>query len=938
MPHKYFQKICLIVALLAGIASWSQSGMPAINFIENKVSTDESGVITAYVKIINNTPKAIEGTFDVHSSHEDLYLVQRKPRSITLQVNDSIFIPVKAIISTTALAGNKTTIEAAFTPTGSSETQSAFLPVIISEKKLVKMFLTETNLIYEKVGDSLNIPVRLSNEGNTPQKITLIARYPGFIVKNSIESEVLTIAPFTDTIVNIRKQVTKTILNEEDFSITINALYANGDIIASGFVRASSLKQDRRYTVPFQQTADVLFQHPNQVTASYQRNNNQTDIYYLLANAEVKMKDASLKSNLDLTWWDKSEVLYLRNTWLAYDHKVFGVQAGNINRFADINLVGRGAQGYYKIDEKNTIETGAIDKAYNLVDDLNASLGNAAWATFEHDGGSTNKGYEVNAIYDQDEFYKTSNYLASTRHKLFRTENFDLIAGAGISNAASETNNESKTGGAGELIANGKFRNFYYSSSNYMSTGYYSGLRKGVFSLNERVNLALGKYNLWGAYTQLTADPKFFENQYATTQFSNSRYDLGLSRRFKSFSVSVAPYYYTEKRNELLYGATDLTEYTLKAARGSVGFMYFDYISRQNATLTLEGGLFNSGQFENEFHYKANFNYTWKMLNLLVFYQYNYFYLGEVISSQYLNTDETYYNLTISPTVQYGFFNNKLLIYAGVLYSKSSVMEDMRQVNGRADYNISKDFSVFATGFYSDFADGSQQTNSILVGVTKRFNPVRIDRTKNDLEVYVYYDSNGKGPLDGENLPATDQLVIIDGKAFKTNSRGIIKYRALPEGNYEIRPVTTNEWHARAITTPVNQDTKVAIGLNKTCTIKGSIIYHATEKSYQITRKMAGLSIIGVDDNGNVFHTKTDENGNFTLYVPKGNYTITLEKNGVSEYVEIDNNNQAVTAEPSEIKEVGFSLTIKEKRVETKKFTSRGFPAMSDGDDKKKKK
>jgi len=95
---------------------------------------------------------------------------------------------------------------------------------------------------------------------------------------------------------------------------------------------------------------------------------------------------------------------------------------------------------------------------------------------------------------------------------------------------------------------------------------------------------------------------------------------------------------------------------------------------------------------------------------------------------------------------------------------------------------------------------------------------------------------------------------------------------------------------------------------------------------------------MGVDDNGNVFHTKTDEKGNFALYVPKGNYTITLEKNGVSEYVEIDNNNQAVTAEPNEIKEVEFSLTIKEKRVETKKFTSRGFPAMSKGDDKKEKK
>src|SRR5688572_25778961 len=131
---QYFQKIFLTVALLAGITSWSQSGMPAINFIEGKIDTDDNGVITAYVKITNNTSSVIEGTFDLHSSHEDLYLVQRKSRSITLQSKDSIFIPVKSIISTTALAGNKVTIEAAFTKAGSNETQSAFLPITISEK------------------------------------------------------------------------------------------------------------------------------------------------------------------------------------------------------------------------------------------------------------------------------------------------------------------------------------------------------------------------------------------------------------------------------------------------------------------------------------------------------------------------------------------------------------------------------------------------------------------------------------------------------------------------------------------------------------------------------------------------------------------------------------------------------------------------------------
>ena len=134
-----------------------------------------------------------------------------------------------------------------------------------------------------------------------------------------------------------------------------------------------------------------------------------------------------------------------------------------------------------------------------------------------------------------------------------------------------------------------------------------------------------------------------------------------------------------------------------------------------------------------------------------------------------------------------------------------------------------------------------------------------------------------------------------------------------------------DEWHAHGRSIVFNADTRVAIGLNKTATIKGSLSYFATEKSYQITQKLSGLSVIAVDDAGNTFAAKTDDTGNFILYVPKGTYTVTLEKAGVSEYIDIENNNQQVTAEPNEVKEVKLKLNIKEKRVETRKFTSDGF-------------
>lgn len=85
------------------------------------------------------------------------------------------------------------------------------------------------------------------------------------------------------------------------------------------------------------------------------------------------------------------------------------------------------------------------------------------------------------------------------------------------------------------------------------------------------------------------------------------------------------------------------------------------------------------------------------------------------------------------------------------------------------------------------------------------------------------------------------------------------------------------------------------------------------------------MPLIAIGDNGKAFTTKTDENGNFVLYVPKGSYTVSLEKTGLSEYVEVEDNNQLVNAEPNAIKEIKFTLNIKEKRVETRKFSSSGF-------------
>ena len=939
MSPKCSKILLLLAVLLSGCFSWSQNGSFSIEFTQKEISTDNTGIVEASVKLKNLSGSPIEGVFDAHSSHEDLYITQRKPKPISLAANDSIFIPIKAIVSSTAASGNQSNLEAVFTITGTDETKNTVAAVTIKERKQVRIVLMETDIIFEHMGDSLRIPIRVANEGNSAQKIAIVARYPNFLSIDGIENTVVSVPAFTDTIVTLRKRVNRAVLKQEDFTVNITALYLNGDIISSGIIHASSIKQDRRYIPPGMGYDDYYNLQTNQVTGSYQRNSNNSAAYFLYANTEAQINKGLLEANLDLNWWETSEQFFLRNTWLSYKQDNFGASAGSISKFLDINIIGRGAEGSYSFG-KNTINAGAVDKSFNLYDSNNVSMGESAWLTFAHGKGGAGKGYNVNLIYNTDSFNGDKSYLASSAASLIQKDYLNLNVEAALSSTSSPLTDQEKAGGAGEIVATGTFKNFTYTSSNYMSSGFYAGLKKGVTNFNERISLSLEKYSVWALFNRLQVNPERLGTSYLTINLENSRYEVGAMRRFRSFTISAAPALYHEVRTEQYAGDPLPLEYTMDAARLNVGVNFSHQKTKQNVSLQLDGGMFttNTG-IKDDFHFKANLNYHWKMFNMLMFYQHNNFYLGELISDLKQGVTRKYYNFTIAPNMQFLLLNKKLKINTGLSYTKNTTINSV-QFNGRAEYDITSDFGIFVYNFYNEMLQQDQNSNTIQFGITKKFSPIRIDRTLSDFEIYVFYDTTGKGALDPENAPAANQLVIIDGRAFRTNGNGVIKYRSVPTGSYEVRVINnTNDWYAYSRTIVVNGDTKADIGMTRTATIKGSVSYFATEKSYQIARKTNGLSVIAVDDHGNVFTTKTDDTGNFMLYVPGGNYTVTLEKAGISEYVEMENNNQPVEAEPTKIKQVDFKLNIKEKRVETKKFSSRGFPSLPAPakDDKKKK-
>ena len=214
----------------------AQTNRVVISLMESKDKSNENTMVNAVVELKNISNTTIEGNLEIESTTENLYVLQRKPKTILLHPNENLYVPIKALISKNASSESATNLEAHFTFSNSTIKISSSLPIIIEKKRLVKMAIQQTNLLYEHIGDSLQIPIRILNEGNTTQTITILINYPEFVTKNRIENATMILKANTDSLVIFKKEITREILKQEEFSIAIRSLYENGDIIGLSLI------------------------------------------------------------------------------------------------------------------------------------------------------------------------------------------------------------------------------------------------------------------------------------------------------------------------------------------------------------------------------------------------------------------------------------------------------------------------------------------------------------------------------------------------------------------------------------------------------------------------------------------------------------------------------------------------------------------------------
>jgi hypothetical protein len=195
------------------------------------------------------------------------------------------------------------------------------------------------------------------------------------------------------------------------------------------------------------------------------------------------------------------------NGYLSYAEAqsyLFGqYQHGYIGSY-DFNISGRGLKLGAKVGEKNTVEVLGLENNYMLYSDFSngVSAGKTAGVQATHLFKSGNS-VQLNYVYNQNNFSKVTTNLVNLKTPVYTDSLQVLSFETGLSDEFLDgvNNKISKRGFSSGINYRLMKPKFSLYSNNYYSSPYYSGVRRGSFTMDEMLNYRISKsQNLYIRY------------------------------------------------------------------------------------------------------------------------------------------------------------------------------------------------------------------------------------------------------------------------------------------------------------------------------------------------------------------------------------------------------------------------------------------------------
>lgn len=644
-----------------------------------------------------------------------------------------------------------------------------------------------------------------------------------------------------------------------------------------------------------------------------------------------------------------TEIPTINNSWFKFDRNNKGFTAGNIYLNEEMNLNGRGLT--INLGDSaafNTVQFGAMDKSYSLYDPN--EIYTPGWSGFvksNHIFGDENPTkYQVFAAYDKDsrnfsESYLVFNEIEKSNYsstQFIKSYKFQL--GAGLNRAyipenftstlPTETpaNSSFKPSLAGGWQVQGSWKRFFASSGAYFSGGYFPGHRRGTLQLSQRIGWRIKTSSIWGEYQLNSFEPQIFNPlQPYSPKFRIEKMEMGLSFPLNSFSnISIAPR--LENENGVYFLPNQqIGQYDAKGIKIISNLYWRSRNSKHYVTATNEAGKQIAGTFAhvNKWNSLTNISYNFFQFQLTGQHQVGSFSVTDYLYSDFLSITPGRYSL--SGNWNQELFRNRVKAQIYYTYYKDNAYGSGHSIQSRLQYkwNQTELFAVNQMQLYKSRGLTSTPYLDLQVGITQKFISNSKNNKTGNLDIRVFYDHNQNGIYDAGDEVSERKSLLIQQILFQTDRNGKVSYKRIPYGDYAIQVPVENNWYAANTQVLINKSNqKVDIPLRKASSLRGRIVYdYDPLRSLEADIVVEGFSIIAKSSTGETWRTRTDNSGNYMLFLPAGEYTLSINEIELPQNVYIDVNHLYIKTETGQVNSApDFVFKVKERSIEIRRFGS----------------
>ncbi|MBL0066050.1 MAG: hypothetical protein IPP38_13770 [Bacteroidetes bacterium] len=969
-----FSHVLLTVGMLI---SWAEAksasyGIDA-TLLRNNTVQDASEVASNVLKVANYTGRPVRFHMD-YSLPAGWELLGSHEEDIDLNTNDSIFIPVRVIPQKLSKGGTSYIVTILLVSDKGLQFAAQNWYVDIKANSQWKAFLPSKQVYFINHVDSSGFRIRLQNLGNAEEiiRVTMLPdRHLQILNSETNQPALLTftislpVGVDTTLLFSVNRLMDKnryagkkdglmgTGSPREIFPIQVMARSTSGlnNQSWTGTVQFNKVGS-RGQKNEFSHTALPLTLEANVYDVLSDGTTMALDAYGSTSFGEDKFLTYRLQSVFVTNFLDENSYLGT-NHYVGYFSDKMTFEAGEVNGWGRSLLSGRGFKGSYTLG-KNTIGAMIVrapyffrshqSEGYGLYHHL--QLKNVSWSNY--------------FSYITNTPLSTTNALSNTFASWKINSHHQVSAGGGYTLETwtpSVGSAATRPGFGYDLSYTGSTRILSFTASTMQGSSDYS-LARGVKMYSTRTTYSLNRHNNLAFSTQnFTQRPSFYINgvRQSGIYIRSDRYEVRWGISTPSSMVAIKPTY-IEEENMLLQVNTFGSGFEYSARNSG----------KAKVSSTLFMGYAHLPDYDIPSFFLARLSVLARWENF--FFNVRYFYGPNQLSEQLRFVNHRINPQTIHANAAYDhwFGEGKFLLTttSNVLYETFYKKFNFRLRPEMFYYTN----SGFRFSVYASFFSNSQAANPLLddlqsrapfeklsaqelnmgFGVKKQIGIPIPGKKFCNVRVVVFKDLNGNGKQDNNEEGVENMLVSIRKKSpptdrpdtlsigrdeseeFVTDSKGAIFYDNVAPGVYLMKAtplMSQGEWFdVNSVEVPIDKRTTIYLPLSRGIKLLGSILISRDKYSNEEGKlDLSRIRVTAIDSVGKTFSCLTDRDGQFSLFLPTGIYTLSINDAALgSKFIFVQSKMSLDLTHPIDNYNVTFNVAEKRRKMEIKKFNSDG--------------